>query len=143
MLKLIEVPTSTVADKWDVFGWYITQSLPESTQTHDFLAGNILKAILEERLIVLALFDEGTMLGVLSVVPGGDSIGGSNDLLIYSMAGVKTIKTTVYKEALKLLEGFAKRLGVDRIVAQSNLDGIIKLSKSFGFKESTLLIKEL
>jgi len=142
-LKIIEVPASTVAAKWEIFGWYIKQGLSEVNYQHDFSMGNLLTAILEERLTVYTFFLRGQMIGIMTAMVGGDTVTGGCDFLIYSLVGLRNASPTVMKRGLEMVVEIAKKMECRRIVTFTKSDGIVKLLGHFGFGESYTMIKEL
>lgn len=87
-------------------------------------------------LMVWAMFHNGKLVGVASLMLAGDKIIGPQALVVYTLAAVKKLPAGVFDAGLEQLKVEARRWKARTIVFRTENESICRLLEHKGFKKS-------
>lgn len=143
---LVQLLKGQIADDWEFMGGYIERSLLTATTSDNLRMSEVLSALLNGRLQCWYFYenvDEDERNDVVAIVitmVTKDVGAGSNQLLVYSLCGIKKLNMQSFEQLLIDLKTVAKAAGSNRITMQTNLRNATSLATRLGGNTDTTLI---
>ena len=127
---VIRLLPEDVAEKWEMYGNVVEQSMPPYIKYKYEIKVNVLYAIMQEKAVVWEYkgADKRTKCICITAVQT-DVITRYETLLIYAIHAIEDMQLGEWQEFLSTIRAYAKSLGLDTIVAFTNVPAIYKLVK--------------
>lgn len=128
---LLRLEPDQVNRYWSVIERAILEALPPVAVEDEGLLPNILKNLLSGNMQCWVVTKKKTIYAMLVTTPQFE-IGGTKNLLVYTLYGFDNLDMETWKEGFNSLKKYAKSIGCKSIVAYSNVERIIQVCRLLG-----------
>jgi len=133
---LIRAVPAQIAEMWASIKQGVMGALPTDTSE-----AAVLQALIDDKLqmwlVVRAVDNKVTLLGILTTQIKEEGVSGEKALLIYTLYGVQQMTLADFEANMQGLRNYAREQGCQRIVAYTIIDNVIKLAERLGADVST------
>lgn len=144
---LIQLTPEQIADKWDQVSVAIAASLPPTVADSSNVMKTLLTSLLAGDMHCWVGVDEGKIVVVATTYILVDPIVRTKNLVLYTIYSPsnRQIPYGLWQEGLRVLQRFAKLNECDRLLAYTNVPGLVRLATNGlkGKAEYTILTWEV
>ena len=126
---LIKMLPEQVEEHWETIAPMIAKGIHPSAAARRGAMGNVLRAILVERLICWVYVSDNSFIACITTIERSDEVTLDKSLFIYSFATLGNMNKVMFKDAWESLQTYASSLGCFKVTGLVEDDRLVSLYK--------------